>query len=375
MPSPEQLLTLARITSKTAELGYTADVVPNISEGPILSVYRLLPTGSTRVAQLEALASDFAVTLGVEDVLVKRLPGEAAVAVFVPRVTRSPVKWLDLLSRVGPLQEPLSVPLILGVDHLGNPVVDDLTKMPHLLVSGATGSGKSTCLSAMLASLVYFRSPTQVKLVLSDTKQVEFNSFTNAPHLALPIAKSVYQTMESMEWLIDEVEYRLKAISKAGLRNIHEFNSSAVVGKPMVVLVIDELADLLLDRSKSKESGTRTSIGKQAGEMLGKIVQKSRAAGVYVIASVQRPSVNIVEGSIKANFPARLSFRQASFADSMTVLGTAGAEHLLSQGDCLYINPSKQGITRVHSPYASIQDMQAAVEMAVYRASQLQLGG
>jgi S-DNA-T family DNA segregation ATPase FtsK/SpoIIIE len=356
----EQLDTIAKITIKLTELRYDAKFIPPVSVGPLISVFRFLPTNQTRVSNLEGLATDFAVLLGVEDVFVKRLPGESAVGVFVPNKIRTLVKFLDCIGNVWKVRNELKLPLNLGVDYLGLPCVVDLSDLPHLLIAGSTGSGKSTLLSSIIASLCYCVGPERVQIILSDTKNVEFGHFVGAPQLLFEPATSVYQTLERLDWVIDEMEDRLKTIGKAGHRNIHEYNTASNPKGPFpfIVIIIDELADLMMFK------GSKKGESKIAEEKIAKIVQKSRAAGIYFIAATQRPSVNVVAGSIKANFPARLTFRLPSEFDSRTVIGTGGAEHLISQGDMLFVNPNKPGLQRLHAPYARIKDIKACVDAA-----------
>jgi S-DNA-T family DNA segregation ATPase FtsK/SpoIIIE len=357
----EQLDVVAKITIKLTELRYDARFIPPVSVGPLISVFRFLPTNQTRVSNLEGLATDFAVLLGVEDVFVKRLPGESAVGIFVPNKERTLVKFLDCINNVWKVRNELKIPLNLGVDYLGNPTIVDLVDLPHLLIAGSTGSGKSTLLSSVIASLIYCVGPERVQIILSDTKNVEFGHFVGAPQLLFEPATSVYQTLERLDWVIDEMEDRLKIIGKAGCRNVHEYNSSKVLTKgpfPFIVIIIDELADLMMFK------GSKKGESKIAEEKISKIVQKSRAAGIYFITATQRPSVNVVAGSIKANFPARLTFRLPSEFDSRTVIGTSGAEHLLSQGDMLFVSPNRPGIQRLHAPYARIDDIKACTEAA-----------
>lgn len=357
----EQQTVVAKLLVKLSELRFEVNFVPPVSIGPVISVYRFLPTGQTRVSHLESLATDFAVLLGVEDVFVKRLPGESCVGVFVPNAQRTPVTFLETVKNVWTLRDNLKIPLNLGVDHLGTAAVVDLSDLPHLLVAGSTGAGKSTWLSSAIASLMYCVSHERVQFVLSDTKNVEFGHFIGSPHLLFEPATSVYQTLERLDWCIDEMQDRLQKIGKAGFRNIHEWNA---VRERMsfIVIIIDELADLMLHK------GEKRGESKIAQDKISTIVQKSRASGMYFIAATQRPSVNIVAGSIKANFPARLSFRLPSEADSRTVISTAGCEHLLSQGDMLFINPNRAGLQRLHAPYARIDDIKAAVEAATQRS-------
>jgi S-DNA-T family DNA segregation ATPase FtsK/SpoIIIE len=362
----EQLDVVAKVTLKLIELGLEVEFIPPVSVGPIVSVYRFQPQKATRVTHIESLAADIAVVLGIkEDILIKRMPGDSAVGIFVPNKER---KFLDFKDAVKFLWLPNSstkeIPLLLGVDHLGTPVVDDLAQLPHLLIAGSTGSGKSTLVASMLAAIIYKLNSSVIQFVLSDTKQVEFGYFVGAPHLLYEPAKSVFQSLEQLEWCCEEIESRLKAIGKASCRNFAEYNLQMNSKLPRIVVVIDELADLLMDTSKSDD---KIKLGKLAEGYISKIVQKARASGIHLIACTQQASVKIVAGYIKANFPARLSFRLPSESDSRTILNTGGAEHLLSPGDMLYISPIYPGIRRIHAPHARIEDIQMAVEMACRR--------
>jgi len=372
----EQLETLASLIERLHSLGVTAKFA-DVAEGPVVTVYRFLPTGKTRVSHLEALSADFAVATGSEAIVVKRIPGDTAVGVFVPNRVRVPVHFRDCVAKAWGVKDEKAVPLCLGIDNYGNFVVEDLAEMPHLLVAGSTGSGKSTLLTSLIAASVYLVDSSRLALILSDTKGVEFAHFAKVPHLLFQPATSPYETCERMEWLIAESERRMKLFARCGLRNVREYNeiidgrnlevAHSDEGKwtaplPAIVLVIDELADILTDRSKTDD---KLSLGKLAAAQLSRIVARSRAAGCYVIAATQRPSVDIVAGSIKSNFPARISFRLPSQIDSRTVLGYGGAEHLLSQGDMLFVNPNKPGLIRLHAPLASYVDVGACVEASV----------
>jgi S-DNA-T family DNA segregation ATPase FtsK/SpoIIIE len=368
----DQVVILSKITATCTRLGYTVQPIPTVSVGPIVSVFRLLPTQRTKFAHLEGLSDDLAIALKAEDVLVKRLPGEAAVAIFVPNAVRTHVFWTELItSNWGMLSlicENYGVPLLMGVDHLGTVQIEDLTQLPHLLVAGSTGSGKSTFLSSILASLVYTMAPTELQLVLSDTKGVEFTVFETAPHLAKPVATNIYTNVGVMDWLVEEMSRRYTLIGRAGVKKISEYNAlpSANWTLPYIVFVIDELADLLTIREKVDDEKKGPSIGKICEARLQTLVQKGRAAGIHIIAATQRPDVKVVAGGIKANFQARLSFRLPSQVDSITILNTEGAEHLLGKGDMLYISPS-QPIRRMHAPLATAADIAGAVEMAKHR--------
>ena len=220
--TPEQTSVVAKLTLKMVELGCEARFIAPVGLGPVISAFRFLPQGRTTVAKLESLADDFAVCLGVEDVLVKRMPGESAVGVFVPNAERRTVDFKDIVGTA--MGTSAKVPLAFGTDVTGKHYIDDLTMMPHLLIAGATGSGKSTLLASLLATIVYSCNIRDVRLVLSDTKGVEFRHFIGSPHLMFDIATSVYQTLEQMDAICDEMEERLSKIGRAGCRNILEYN-------------------------------------------------------------------------------------------------------------------------------------------------------
>jgi DNA segregation ATPase FtsK/SpoIIIE, S-DNA-T family len=370
--SPEQQAVVITLAHKLASLGLTADFVDPISVGPIVSVYRFQPKGSTKVSQLESLSQDFAVVLGAEDVMVKRMPGESSVGVFVPNRERQWVKWYNHCTVD---TTKFRLPMILGIDHLGKLVVEELTLMPHLLVAGSTGGGKSTLLNSIIGGVILNYSEEDIELVMSDTKGVEFTQFEKARNLRSNIATSVSTTIERFDELIDEMNRRLKTFGQTNTRNILEYNQARQGSKarlPYILVIIDELADLLLDRRRVPDpddpEGNRTiTLGTQTSRKLASLAQKARATGIHIIASTQRPSVKLLEGDIKANFPARLAFRLPSEADSRTVLGHGGAEHLLSRGDMLFINPNKPGITRIHAPLATLDDIKAAISFAEAR--------
>jgi DNA segregation ATPase FtsK/SpoIIIE, S-DNA-T family len=365
--APDQMQVIAKIATKLAELGLQAEFQPPVVLGPVISIYHFSPKGSTKVSALESLASDVAVTLGVQDVLIKRMPGKTSVGFFIPNEVRKAIDFKDVIKSLWPVKDGFTIPLMLGMDHTGGIVIDDLSDLPHLLIAGSTGSGKSSLLASICGSIVYSCSPQKVQFILSDTKGVEFGYFLGTPHLLFEPANSVYRTLEQLEWAVTETANRLKIIGAAGQRNIGDYNKVAAKPLSRIVFVIDELADLLLNRSKDEE---KQSLSKVAEGYISTIVGRSRAAGIHLIAATQQASVRVVAGYIKANFPARLSFRLPSGSDSRTILNTEGAEHLLSPGDALYISPLRPGLTRVHTPYARIADIQAAVEAACLKEQQ-----
>jgi DNA segregation ATPase FtsK/SpoIIIE, S-DNA-T family len=361
----EQVQTCAILVSKMRALQVDAVLLPTITTGPIISAYRFEPRGSTRISHIESLARDFALALNVEDVLVKRMPGDSAVAVFVPNKERKGVSFLDTISHVWPLKDKMSVPLNLGITSLGDPLVEDLALLPHLLIAGSTGSGKSTLLSSIITTIIAVKSADSVKLVLSDTTGVEFGHFIGAPHLVFDPATTTYKTLDHIEWLSNQTDARLHTFAKRGFRNITEFNlnNSKSEKLPHLVLIIDEIADMMLHKHKNEDE--KISVAKLFENKLCSLVGRCRKAGIHVIASTQRPSVNIVTGSIKANFPARLSLKLPSAVDSRTVLDTEGAEHLLVPGDMLYLSPTRSVLTRAHAPITSNSDILATIEAIV----------
>jgi S-DNA-T family DNA segregation ATPase FtsK/SpoIIIE len=366
--TPDQLATLAKLQLKLSSLKIDGHFLPEVSVGPIVSLYRFVPTNATKVSHVENLSDDMAISLGVESVQIQRLPSENAIGIFVPNKERTVLQFKDAVSNVW--TSKAKIPILLGMDHTGNIVVEDLVLLPHLLIAGSTGGGKSTLLNSIISSLIYSKSPSDLKLVLCDTKQVEFTHFAKAPHLMASIATTVKDVIDCLSDLVCDIDVRLSTLARYSCQNIAQYHERYPNQMPYVILVIDELADPLQDPTKEFDSDGRPtkSYGKQAEYLLGKIVQKARATGIHVIAATQRTSVKVVEGNVKANFPARITFRLPSQVDSRTILGGSGAEHLLAQGDMLYLSPNSPSIQRIHAPFASIEDIKVAVEMACQRA-------
>ena len=367
--NPEHLAVLAALHVKFAALRVDGEFLPNVTEGPVVTLYRFKPSGATRVSLVEGLSKDIAITLGVESVQIAALPRENAIGLFIPNKVRKNLEFRDAVSAVW--TSKAHVPICLGIDHNGAIIIEDLTTLPHLLIAGSTGSGKSTLLNSILSALCYCIPPERLRLVLADTKQVEFSLFERSKHLLLPVAKDVPAVIDVLDDLCQSVDNRLAILAKHGCQNIEQYHArvahSHPVKMPYTILVIDELAEPLTDqRKESDEKGAKT-YGKLAEYRLGKIVSKSRATGIHVIAATQRTSVRVVEGNIKANFPARVSFRLPSDADSRTILGTGGAQNLLAKGDMLFLSPNNPEVRRIHAPYASIEDIKMAVEMAERR--------
>jgi S-DNA-T family DNA segregation ATPase FtsK/SpoIIIE len=322
----------------------------------------MIPQGSTKVSHLEGIAEDLALALQVESVLVRSLPSEGCVGIFIPRPPDEieMVMWRDLLG-ITPASSKMTLPICLGVDWLGTPVYDDLAMLPHLLVAGTTGGGKSVFMRSIIASIVYNGNN---KIVLSDTKGVEFTEFIGNSSLWSgtngEIATSPMRTIEQMDLLCKETDDRLDLFGKFNYRNIAEYNQG-ISDKdriPYIILVIDELADIVF---LPGEKGRASKIG---ADKLDYLTRKARAAGIHVIAGTQRPSVDTVKGVIKANFSARIAFKTASSIDSKVILDEVGAENLLKRGDMLYKSPNHPGLQRLHSGYASSADIKGALDFA-----------
>jgi S-DNA-T family DNA segregation ATPase FtsK/SpoIIIE len=364
--TPDQLGTIAKLQLKLSNLKIDGHFLPEVSVGPIVTLYKFLPSNMTRVSHIENLADDMAISLGVEAVQISRL--HDSIGIFVPNKERKVLEFKESVGAVWTSKAKL--PILLGMDHLGKTVVEDLTMLPHLLIAGSTGGGKSTLLNSIISSLMYCKSPSELKLVLCDTKQVEFTHFQKAPHLLYPVATTVKDVIYNLSDLVSDIDTRLGTLAKHSCQNIAQYHERFSSRMPYIILIIDELADILQDQTREYDQTTEKlgkAFGKQAEYLLGKIVQKARATGIHVIAATQRTSVKVVEGNIKANFPARITFRLPAEQDSRTILGCSGAEYLLAQGDMLFLSPNSPSIRRIHAPYARIEDIKAAVEMAASR--------
>lgn len=364
--NPEHQRVLTALTTRLTQLGLSVMPRPEVTDGVMVSLYRFRPNGRTKVSTIAAQAEELALTLCVESVYVQALPHEGSVGIYVPRPEAKPLKWLNLLAAA--TQQPsfstARLPLVLGSDWLGRVQIDDLATIPHMLNAGSTGSGKSIWLRSQFASIVCLLNNNDVKIVLSDTKQVEFQDFIGCPALLFgEIATKIGSTVDQMRELVKLTDDRLRMIASAGTRNIHEYNQSVVRGAiakmPYVVMGIDELADIAEDS--------------EGMDVLDYITRKSRAAGIHVIASTQRPSADVVKGLIKNNLMGRVCFRMPDGINSRIVLGENGAENLLKQGDFLYSSPNFNGLQRLHSGYATSNDIKASLEMAVY-SQQLGMG-
>lgn len=373
--APEQMATMNVILEHIERLGKHAEFVGPVTKGPLVETYRFLPLRRTKVQHLEGLRKDIAVQLAAEDVVIKRMPGEQAVGFFVPipKDKRKKIDYRETLASVveymqdardndGDPDWHLPIPLNFGVDSDGKPFIDDMVVLPHLLTAGTTGGGKSTWVRSALQSIFWTMGPDELRAYISDTKGTEFKHFGVLPHLMEPIATDLYTTMNYFQKCIDETDTRLKLFAMKNVTNIHEYNAHQPEGQkmPYILLIIDELADLMGTAIEKAEA-------KMNADKLSAVVARSRAAGIFVLGSTQRPDVKQVKGSIKANFPARLSFRLPSSSDSKTILNTKGAEALMMRGDMLYISSASPDLKRLHSPFLSLDDSKEMIKNIVQR--------
>ncbi len=310
-----------------------------VSRGPRLTRYELVPKPGVRISKIENLVDEITMNLEAISVRIEApIPGKAAIGVEVPNINTTTVRLRGLLDTDTFRDAPGKTTVCLGVDVVGKPVFADLDKMPHLLVAGATGMGKSVCINSLLISLLYKARPDEVKLILIDPKKVEFQSYANIPHLLVPVVTEPQKAAGALSWAVGEMERRYDLIESAAVRNIVAYNKTVDdhpgrVKMPQIVIVIDELHDLMLQARDAVE------------DSIARIAAKARAAGILLIIGTQRPSVNVITGVIKANIPSRIAFHVASQVDSRTILDAVGAEKLLNNGDMLFLSPGMKMMT------------------------------
>lgn len=335
------------------EFGIETEVA-NVEEGPVVTRYEMLPAPGIRVERISALSNNLALSLKATSVRVQApIPGKGVVGIEVPNATSKMVYLREILEKKVWTSTKAALPLVLGQDVGGNNLVTDLAKMPHMLIAGATGAGKTVCMNSILAGLLMSRTPEEMRLMLVDPKIVEFSVYNNIPHLVVPVITNPKKVSLGLRWAINEMEKRYKLFAKAGVRNIESYNNRKIATQqdlfgeeateeknripdkvPYIVIVIDELADLMLADQAEIEN------------CIARLAQLSRAVGIHMILSTQRPSVNVITGTIKANFPARIAFQVAQKVDSRTILDSIGADKLLGRGDMLFLPPSTSKLVR-----------------------------
>ncbi len=334
-----------RLVQALAEYRVEGRVV-HVQPGPVVTRLELEPAPGTKLARIVALADDLARALRVPGVRVAgNVPGKNAIAIEVPNPRRETVYLRELLASKAFRRAGALLPIALGVDAAGHPVVEDLARMPHLLVAGTTGSGKSVAINAMLCSLLSRHGPERLKLILVDPKMLELSVYEDIPHLLAPVVTDPRKAAHALAWAVAEMERRYALMSEAKVRSIEGYNERADEALPFVVVVIDELADLMM------------VAGKEVEQAICRLAQKARAAGIHLILATQRPSVDVITGLIKANLPSRLAFRVSSRVDSRTILDRIGAEQLLGHGDGLLLTGGGD-LVRVHGAFVSDEEVQ-----------------
>ncbi len=336
--------------------------VSQVEKGPVITRYELEPSPGVKVNKITALNDDIALAMKAQSVrIIAPIPGKARVGVEVPNSTASLVYLKEVLLSTEFQNAKSKLTLALGKDTAGIPVVCDLAKMPHMLIAGTTGSGKTVCVNSIILSMLYNASPDELKFILVDPKMVEMAMFNKLPHLICPVLTNAKKASGALNWLVNEMESRYKLLAKVSSRNIAIFNQKAAEGQfkddidvpdrlPYIVLVIDELADLMAVASNEIESA------------ITRLAQLSRAVGIHIILATQRPSVDVITGVIKANFPARISFKVASKVDSRTVLDINGADKLLGRGDMLFMEPSTSKPVRAQSSLVADNEIERVID-------------
>jgi len=331
----------------------------NIKPGPVVTMFEFRPAPGIKISRIAQLNSDLALAMKAIAVRIEApIPGKDYIGIEIPNKKRKVVYFREIVESEVFKKHKGGLPIILGKDIQGNPRVEDLSKMPHLLVAGATGAGKSVCLNSIIISLLIRFSPEEVKFLLIDPKRIEMASYAGLPHLIHPVVTEMELAKTSLEWAVFEMEQRYDLMAKVGVRNISAYNEKVKKGEleemqvspmPYLVLIIDEMADLML------------TVGKEAEAYIIRLAQLARAAGIHLILATQRPSVDVVTGLIKANFPARIGFQVTSKHDSRTILDTVGAENLLGKGDMLF-KPAAGRIQRLHGAYISDGEINRVIE-------------
>ncbi len=319
--------------------------IKTINNGPVVSLYEFEPAPGVKVSKIINLSEDLARNTSSTSTRVSVIPGKNTVGIEIPNEDRESVTLREIISNDNFQKKDIRLPIALGKSISGMPIVGDLTSMPHLLIAGTTGSGKSVCINTIIVSLLYRLSPELCKFILIDPKMLELSTYEGIPHLLTPVITDAKKATSALSWTVKEMNSRYKLMSKVGVRNIDGYNSKHRLKMPYIVVVVDEMSDLML------------VAGKEIENYIQKLSQMARAAGIHIIMATQRPSVDVITGTIKANFPTRISFQVSSKIDSRTILGEQGAEQLLGKGDMLFMSSANR-IVRIHGPYVSEQEIE-----------------
>ena len=319
--------------------------IKKVSHGPVVTLNEFEPAAGVKVSKIINLSDDIARNTSSESARIATIPGSNTVGIELPNNSRENVYLSEILNNPDFKKREIKLPIALGKNISGKPIVGDLASMPHLLIAGTTGSGKSVCINTIILSLLYRHTPDRCKFILIDPKMLELSAYEGIPHLLCPVITEAKKAASVLGWVVKEMESRYRLMTKEGVRNIDGYNTKHKLPMPYIVVVVDEMSDLML------------VAGKEIENYIQKLSQMARAAGIHIIMATQRPSVDVITGTIKANFPTRISFQVTSKIDSRTILGEQGAEQLLGKGDMLYMSSANR-IVRIHAPFVSDNEIE-----------------
>ena len=319
--------------------------IKKVSRGPVVTLNEFEPAAGVKVSKIINLSEDIARNTSSESARIATIPGSSTIGIELPNSSRENVYLSEIISSSNFIKKDIKLPIALGKSISGISLVGDLTSMPHLLIAGTTGSGKSVCINTIILSLLYKHGPDKCKFILIDPKMLELSTYEGIPHLLCPVITEAKRAASVLGWVVKEMESRYRLMTRVGVRNIDGYNSKHKLPMPYIVVIVDEMSDLML------------VAGKEIEGYIQKLSQMARAAGIHIIMATQRPSVDVITGTIKANFPTRISFQVTSKIDSRTILGEQGAEQLLGKGDMLYMSSANK-IIRIHAPYVSENEIE-----------------
>ncbi len=319
--------------------------IKKVSHGPVVTLNEFEPAAGVKVSKIINLSDDIARNTSSESARIATIPGSNTIGIELPNSSRENVYLSEILSSPNFKKKDVKLPIALGKNISGAPIIGDLALMPHLLIAGTTGSGKSVCINTIILSLLYRHPPEKCKFILIDPKMLELSTYEGIPHLLCPVITEAKKAASVLGWVVKEMESRYRLMTKEGVRNIDGYNNKHKLPMPYIVVVVDEMSDLML------------VAGKEIENYIQKLSQMARAAGIHIIMATQRPSVDVITGTIKANFPTRISFQVTSKIDSRTILGEQGAEQLLGKGDMLYMSSANR-IIRIHAPFVSDSEIE-----------------
>ena len=319
--------------------------IKKVNYGPVVTLYEFEPAAGVKVSKIINLSEDIARNTKSESARISVIPGSNTIGIELPNNERENVYLKEIISNSYFNKKDYKLPIALGKSISGLPIVGDLSSMPHLLIAGTTGSGKSVCINTIILSLIYKHSPDKCKFILIDPKMLELSTYEGIPHLLCPVITEPKKATSVLGWVVKEMENRYKLMTKESVRNIDSYNSKHKSPMPYIVVIVDEMSDLM------------HVAGKEIETYIQKLSQMARASGIHIIMATQRPSVDVITGTIKANFPTRISFQVSSKIDSRTILGEQGAEQLLGKGDMLYMSSANK-IVRIHAPFVSDNEIE-----------------